>query len=154
MTVISKKDKDVWKEYVSNFENYSFSSFKVDKEIQTLKKDLKLKNIDNTNRLKKNKKIRPDGILDLHGYKLETAKVKLKNYLKDAYERNVKNILVITGKGNNNLGVLKKEVPIWLNQKEMSHYSINFEVAPNELGGKGALLVRIKNKYKNLYKDL
>ena len=71
------------------------------------------------------------------------------NYIVNAYEKNIRNILIITGKGQNNRGALRKEVPIWLNDKVYMNLLINYETAPSKLGGTGALLVRIKNKYKS-----
>ena len=88
--------------------------------------------------------------MDLHGYKLKIGKIKLQSYILYAYEKNLRNILIITGKGHKNTGVLKKEVPIWLNENETKSYLVNFEIAPKNFGGEGALLVRIKNKQKNL----
>ena len=71
------------------------------------------------------------------------------NYIVNAYEKKIRNILIITGKGRNNAGVLKKEVPLWLNDKTLKNLLINYETAPNKFGGEGALLVRIKNKCKS-----
>ena len=63
--------------------------------------------------------------------------------------KNIRNVLIITGKGSNNKGVLKKEVPRWLNDKLLCKFLVNFNYAPEQFGGEGALFVRIKNKYKN-----
>ena len=93
--------------------------------------------------------MKPDGILDLHGYTLYSGKLILNKYIINCYEKNIRNILIITGKGNNNKGALKEEVPKWLNEKILKRYLINFDLAPKHFGGEGALLVRIKNKYKN-----
>ena len=77
-------------------------------------------------------------------------KIILQKYIVNAYEENLRNILIITGKGQNNTGVLKKEVPLWLNDKILTRLLVNYKIAPKSLGGEGALLVRIKNKNKNL----
>ena len=66
------------------------------------------------------KRIEPDGIIDLHGFNLKEAKLKLKNYVFQAFNSNKRNILIITGKGLNKTGLLKKEVPIWLNEKDIN----------------------------------
>ena len=79
---------------------------------------------------------------------MKTAKIVLHNYIVNAYEKKIRNILIITGKGHNNTGVLKKEVPLWLNDKALINLLINYETAPNKFGGEGALLVRIKNRNK------
>ena len=95
-------------------------------------------------------KVKPDGVLDLHGYKLHDAKIAIQKYIVNAYEENIRNILIITGKGQNNTGALKKEVPLWLNDTILANLLVNYKIAPKNFGGEGALLVRIKNKNKNL----
>ena len=151
MSFISKNDKKTWEEYIINFKQFTLNTgtYDQEKKIKTLKKNL-IQNHDSVNsfRLFKKGKLKPDGIIDLHGYKLKSGKFKLETYILKSYENNLRNILIITGKGLNNLGVLKKEVPIWLESKEIKKFLISYEIAPNCLGGLGALLVRIKNKYK------
>ena len=153
MVFISKNDKDTWQEYVSNFDKLTFNFYKNSKNFHINKSNNNLIKKNETkssfNLLKKGK-IKPDGIIDLHGYKIKTGKIKLQSYILYAYEKNLRNILIITGKGHKNTGVLKKEVPIWLNENETKSYLVNFEIAPKNFGGEGALLVRIKNKQKNL----
>ena len=90
-------------------------------------------------------------ILDLHGQTLYSAKLLLNKFISNCYEKNIRNILIITGKGQNNKGVLKEEVPKWLNDKLFNKFLVNFNVAPKHFGGEGALLVRIKNKFKTNY---
>ena len=153
MVFISKNDKDTWRDYVSNFDKLTFNFYKNCKNFDINKSNdrlIKKKETRNSFNLLKKGKITPDGIIDLHGYKLKTGKRKLQSYIFYAYEKNLRNILIITGKGHKNTGVLKKEVPTWLNEKETKSYLVNFEIAPNNFGGEGALLVRIKNKQKNL----
>ncbi len=145
MSPISKSDKQIWENYIANFNNFSIN-------INNSKKNLVKKKSFSTNKLspfRKEKKNIPDGIIDLHGYRLQTAKIILHNYIVNAYENKIRNILIITGKGHNNTGVLKKEVPLWLNDKALINLLINYETAPNKFGGEGALLVRIKNKNKS-----
>ena len=145
MSSISKNDKQTWENYISNFNSFSIN-------LKNRKKNLVKKKTISTSKLnpfKKEKKNIPQGILDLHGYRLKTAKIILHNYIINAYEKKIRNILIITGKGRNNTGVLKKEVPLWLNDKALINLLINYETAPNKFGGEGALLVRIKNKNKS-----
>ena len=87
-------------------------------------------------------------VLDLHGYTLYSSKLLLYKFIPNCYEKNIRNILIITGKGQDNKGALKKEVPKWLNDKFLSKYLVDFNQAPKNYGGEGALLVRIKNKFK------
>ena len=152
MVFISKDDKKTWEEYIINFEQFTLSVEKIDKEkkIKLSKTELVQKH-DSISfyKLFKKGKIKPDGIIDLHGYRLKTGKIKLESYILKSYENNLRNIIIITGKGLNNLGALKKEVPIWLEDKEIKKFLISYEAAPNNFGGTGALLVRIKNKFKS-----
>ena len=151
MVFISKNDKKIWEEYIVYFEKLTFN---IDihnkrKQVKTLKQNL-IQNKDDVNSYKlfKKGKIKPDGIIDLHGYRLKTGKIKLENYIFNSYEKNIRNIIIITGKGLNNSGLLKKEVPAWLENQEIKKFLISYETAPKNFGGSGALLVRIKNKYK------
>ena len=151
MSVISKHDKKVWENYVSNFEK-SVLYVQDDNLLKTTLNNNKsiLKNENKLNHFKnsKKKKLDPDKILDLHGNTLYSAKLLLQKFLYNCYEKNIRNVLIITGKGQNNKGALKEEVPKWLNDKYFDKYIINLDVAPRKFGGEGAFLVRIKNKYK------
>ncbi len=151
MMTISKHDKKVWENYVSNFEN-SVLLLKNDnlKKRKVSNSNIVIKKEKASNSLKnfKKKKIEPDIGLDLHGYTLYSAKLLLQKFITNCYEKNIRNVLVITGKGQNNKGALKEEVPKWLCDKLFRKYVINFNVAPSQFGGEGALLVRIKNKFK------
>ena len=151
MVFISKNDKKIWEEYIINFKQFTLNIDirNKEKKVKILKKDLIQKNDPvNSYKLFKKGKIKPDGIIDLHGYTLKVGKIKLENYILKSYENNLRNIIIITGKGSNNMGALKKEVPIWLENQNIKKFLISFETAPNNFGGSGALLVRIKNKYK------
>ena len=145
MSSISKNDKQTWENYIADFNSFSIN-------LKNRKKNLVKKKTISTNKLspfQKEKKNIPQGTLDLHGYRLKTAKIILHNYIVNAYEKKIRNILIITGKGRNNEGVLKKEVPLWLNDEALIDLLIDYETAPNKFGGEGALLVRIKNKNKS-----
>ena len=153
MIPISKNDKKMWENYVSNFEKYvlfsknnSLSKAKLNNNENVIKKEK------SSNRFKnvKKRKLEPDIILDLHGYTLYSAKLLLQKFISNCYEKNIRNILIITGKGQNNKGALKEEVPKWLSDKFFNKYLVNFNVAPRQFGGEGALSVRIKNRYKKI----
>ncbi len=149
MISISKYDKKIWDTYVSNFEKFTLVENK--KNLYDSKKKnfgFKKKNSSNFNRLLKKGKIKPDSVIDLHGYKQHEGKLFLQKHIINCYDNNIRNVLVITGKGHKNKGVLKKEVPSWLNDEFLKKILVDFDVAPKNFGGEGALLVRIKNKYK------
>ena len=155
MVLISKSDKRTWDEYISNFEKTIIVPSKKDERNlnrNNSKTSECKKNPTFTNhRLSKKKVMKPDNIIDLHGYSLYSGRLTLNKYIINCYEKNIRNILIITGKGFNNRGALKEEVPKWLNDKLLKKYLVNFNHAPKKFGGEGALLVRIRNKYKNQY---
>ena len=153
MIAISKHDKKVWENYVSNFEksvlflkNDSLKKRKQSNSKIIIKKE---KSLNSFKKFKK-KKIEPDICLDLHGYTLYSAKLLLQKFISNCYEKNIRNVLIITGKGQNNKGALKEEVPKWLCDKFFNKFVVNFNLAPSQFGGEGALLVRIKNKFKKI----
>ena len=153
MVLISKHDKKVWKNYVSNFENFVVVTQKNDlTNLKNNNKNLRPINKDkssNFSRLIKKGRFKPDAVLDLHGYTLYSAKLILNKYIINCYEKNIRNILLITGKGQQNKGVLKEELPKMLNDKSLHNYLVDFNIAPKQFGGEGALLIRIRNKFKN-----
>ena len=153
MVAISKSDKKIWEDYVSNLEKYIIFP-KNDGLLNNKKNNNKLvlrkKSINIPKNFKK-QKLEPDFILDLHGQTLYSARLILYKFMSNCYEKNIRNILIITGKGHNNKGILKEEVPKWLNETLLNKFLVNFNVAPKHLGGEGALLVRLKNRLKTYY---
>ena len=151
MVVISKYDKKVWENYVSNFEKYTLfqqSDTLINTE-RNKKISLNGKSLNRNKKFKK-KKLEPDIIIDLHGHTLYSSKLLLNKIISKCYEKNMRDLLIITGKGQNNKGALKEEVPKWLSDKFINKFIVNFNVAPKHFGGEGALLVRIKNKFKKI----
>ncbi|HEY3308840.1 MAG TPA: Smr/MutS family protein [Desulfuromonadaceae bacterium] len=99
------------------------------------------------NRLRQLKKgiIRVDRQLDLHGLTREEALSALTRFIRNARVHGEKAVLVITGKGINSPGepVLQQAVAAWLREagKELV---AEFDSAPREMGGSGALVVFLK----------
>ena len=152
-SLTSKNDKKAWENYISNFEkSVLFSQNNFSNNTKPNDNNFVLKNENSLRHLKnfKRKKLVPDISLDLHGHTLHSAKLLLQKFIFNCYEKNTRDLLIITGKGQNNKGALKEEVPKWLNDKYFSKYLVNYSVAPKHFGGEGALLVRIKNRYKNI----
>ena len=154
MAAISKCDKKEWENYVSNLEKYILFPKRNNRFLNNKGNNNKLilrnKSLNNPNRFNK-KKLEPEMNLDLHGQTLYSARLLLNKFISNCYEKNIRNILIITGKGQNNKGILKEEVPKWLNEKLLNKFLVNFNVAPRHLGGEGALLVRLKNRFKTDY---
>jgi DNA-nicking Smr family endonuclease len=85
--------------------------------------------------------------LDLHGMTLERARNRLSAFLSSAQSGGASLVLVITGKGrtgDQERGVLRREVPHWLSLPEFRALVIGFEEAAPSHGGAGALYVRIR----------
>jgi DNA-nicking Smr family endonuclease len=86
------------------------------------------------------------GRLDLHGLTQVEAHGVLARFLHQAQARDARVVLVITGKGGSGegRGVLKRQVPLWLEGAEFRALVIGFEAAAIGHGGEGALYVRVR----------
>ena len=87
------------------------------------------------------------GRLDLHGLTQAEAHAALARFLRAAQARAVKVVLVITGKGgaaDEGRGVLKRQVPHWLEGADFRSLVVGFEAAHIGHGGAGALYVRVR----------
>lgn len=90
-----------------------------------------------------------DARLDLHGMTLARAHRALFGFLTRAHHDRLTFVLVITGKGraggrDTERGVLRRQVPEWLNQPDFRALVVGFEQAHIGHGGEGALYVRIR----------
>ena len=105
--------------------------------------------------------IRPTGHLtfDLHGYSLDEANDKISNLIKDCFQKGIRKLTIVTGKGlhsqneknpfvSKNLGILKYSVPEYIkNNIELMNMIIKIEDAKENDGGSGAFYIFLK---KNL----
>lgn len=88
-----------------------------------------------------------DGRLDLHGMTQDTAHAALVGFVARAYDSGRRCLLVITGKGyREGTGVLRANVPRWLNQSPCRERILGFSTARPQHGGEGALYVLIKRR--------
>lgn len=92
-----------------------------------------------------------DARIDLHGLKQNEAHAALRRFLRAAQADGARIVLVITGKGgradgdpSGERGVLRRQVPLWLEGAELRPLVIGFEPAHPGHGGAGALYVRIR----------
>lgn len=91
------------------------------------------------------RKIKIDRKIDLHGYTQDQAFEFLSLFLKNAYIMQKRHVLIVTGKGSlDNPGVIKTMLPRWLEYTELKKYISGYSQAPIDLGGSGAMLVKIK----------
>ena len=132
---ISDKDKKDWEIFISSKEKLP-------------NKDL---NYSNT----KKQKTRS---LDLHGYTLDEANKKIKNFIQKSYLDEVNKLIIVTGKGmhsqnendpyvSKDLSILKYSVPFFIkNNNELMKIINEIDNATNEDGGAGALYIYLKRK--------
>src|SRR3954470_7780375 len=88
--------------------------------------------------------------IDLHGMRQADAHAALDRFLRRAQARGARVVLVITGKGarsgdgSSERGVLRRQVPHWLESAALRPLVIGFESAGVGHGGAGALYVRLR----------
>jgi DNA-nicking Smr family endonuclease len=91
-----------------------------------------------------------DGRLDLHGLTQAEAHDVLLRFLHTAQVRGARFVMVITGKGRGGeIGVLRRQVPLWLALAEFRALVVGFEEAHRTHGGEGALYLRVRRPRKD-----
>jgi len=84
--------------------------------------------------------------LDLHGKTAEEAVTLLAGFVARSFARNIKTVVVVTGKGKHSQGgvaVLKPLVENWIVQKG-KRYIASYAEAPRAYGGRGAFLIYLR----------
>jgi len=98
-------------------------------------------------------KLRPEGKLDLHGMTLERAHPALTGFVMSAHASGKRLILVVTGKGKQRdeggpipvrHGVLRHQVPQWLQMQPMKSVVLQVAQAHISHGGGGAYYVYLR----------
>ncbi|MDB5428076.1 MAG: hypothetical protein JWR43_2051 [Phenylobacterium sp.] len=84
--------------------------------------------------------------LDLHGLDQDRARGVLERFLARAWDEGFRAVLVITGKGVQGDGVLKRRTPEWLAASHLAHIVAGISDAARYHGGEGALYVALKRK--------
>jgi DNA-nicking Smr family endonuclease len=89
-----------------------------------------------------------EGRIDLHGRTQAQAHDDLHDFVARAHAAGKRMVLVITGKGMtaSKSGVLKENVPRWLNEPTLRRHVLAFDYAEPQHGGDGALYVLLKRK--------
>jgi DNA-nicking Smr family endonuclease len=94
--------------------------------------------------------------IDLHGFTLEEAFKKIREIIENCYEKDLRNILVVTGKGlrskvkenpylSEDLSLLKYAIPNFIKENFFEIIS-SIEEPDQNLGGSGAFLLRLKKR--------
>jgi DNA-nicking Smr family endonuclease len=84
--------------------------------------------------------------LDLHGMDQVRARTVLEGFLANAFHEGWRAVLVITGKGVQGDGILKRRAPEWLAAPHLAHIVAGISDAARHHGGEGALYVALKRK--------
>ena len=131
---LSQEDKKVWEDFIKN------PSDIYDKDKNNL----------NNNRKQRYR-------FDLHGFTLDDANKKVREILIFCSENKYKELLLITGKGihstnekdtyvSNDYGKLKFSVPEFIqSSSELNKLIISINEAEVKDGGKGAIIIKLKN---------
>ena len=96
-------------------------------------------------------KIPVEAILDLHGFNKSNARTAVRDFIKNSISKNIRCVLIITGKKNSYLGansILRKNLPDWLKEEDFSYYLLAHCFASIKDGGDGARYVLLRKKEK------
>jgi DNA-nicking Smr family endonuclease len=98
-------------------------------------------------RLRKGR-LRPESRIDLHGMTADRAHAALNGFLADALSTDKRCVLVITGKGSlkEGGGIIRRELPAWLNAAGNRSRVLGFAGAQPADGGGGAFYVLLKRR--------
>ena len=96
-------------------------------------------------------RMRPECRLDLHGMTADSALGALNGFLADAQVNGKRCVLVITGKGSmkEGGGVIRRELPSWLNAPKNRARILGFAGAVPSDGGGGAFYILLKRRRQN-----
>jgi len=98
--------------------------------------------------------------LDLHGYSLGDANKIVKKFIIEAFDKNYRKLLIVTGKGSRsksydnpyiseNFTVLKNSIPEYIkNDESLNSIIIKVIQAKKKDGGEGAINIYLKDKKK------
>lgn len=99
--------------------------------------------------------------IDLHGMRQDEAHSALVRFLLRCQSKEQRWVLVITGKGKltdsdphapfdltrpRERGVLKRNVPRWLDEPELRHLVVSYTTAAIQHGGEGALYIHLRKR--------
>ena len=85
-----------------------------------------------------------DARFDLHGHTQHSAHAALLRFVERARARGCRHVLVVTGRGAEGGGILKRTVPRWLQEPAFHRHVVAFHEAGARHGGAGALYVVLR----------
>ena len=87
-----------------------------------------------------------DGRIDLHGLTLDQAHAALGGFIRREHGRGSRCVVVVTGKGRESEGKIRRETPHWLNQPTLRPLVLAVTEARTRDGGTGAFYVLLKRR--------
>ena len=151
---------------IKQTEKFELNNFKVGEKVEqkSVKNDLKpsistaLENAPVQMDYKSFKKMKrgkstPEATFDLHGMTVAQAHSALIHFLMTSYSRNMRLVLVITGKGKfqkdtgpipRQVGILRHQVPQWLRMPPLRDKVLQVSEAHGKHGGSGAYYVYLR----------
>jgi DNA-nicking Smr family endonuclease len=103
------------------------------------------------------RKIVPQARIDLHGMRQVEAHSALSRFLRRAHGKGHRIVLVITGKGDGEgdfwwegRGVLRRNLPNWLDTPEMKALVVGYQEAAQQHGGAGAFYVQLRKSPRTM----
>ena len=133
---LSNKDKKDWEKFVNSKEAIQ------DKDLQSTKKDFSY----------------IEKIIDLHGYSLEEANIKIEKFILLCFEKGVRKINIITGKGSRSknlddpyqskdLSILKYSIPNFIEEnKNLMNKILKIDHNSIENSSRGSFDIILKKK--------
>lgn len=106
----------------------------------------------------KREEFKSESVLDLHGMNENQAFDAVEDFIVRSYNTGKRCVIIITGKGLRTesddifatKGILKKDVPQWLNLPRLRAMILIFKYASNALGGDGALYILLRRNRKGI----
>jgi DNA-nicking Smr family endonuclease len=100
--------------------------------------------------------------VDLHGMRQHEAHAALRRFLLSCQARGLRYVLIITGKGkaigqqathigeaDRERGILKRNVPRWLEEPDLRAIVVSFTTAAIHHGGEGAIYVHLRARHRS-----
>lgn len=87
---------------------------------------------------------RTQATLDLHGVSKLDAYEQVSNFVRAMQAAGARHVTIITGKGRTSEGVLRANLPHWLNEPHLRRLIGAMAIATPDKGGSGALHVLLK----------
>ena len=94
-------------------------------------------------------KLKPEAFIDLHGFSKTEARLEVFKFIKNSVNNEYRCVLIITGKKNTYTGakgIIRKFLPEWLKEIEISNYILGHNYARIKDGADGARYVLLRKK--------